>query len=123
MRKSAREFFAKQRDLRRAVAVQRDARKIVVLDGPHSAKEYLLALGLDRETADRYAGAFSQGVPAARVAQHEKKLKGKRHGSRVKVVAVKLYDWPAFAQRLTVYRPKSEDAAARFAELATLVAA
>ena len=123
MRKSAREFYARQRDLRRAAAAQRDARKVVVLDGPHSAKEYLLALGLDRDTADRYASAFSTGVPAARVVQHEKKLKGKRRGSRVKVVDVKLYDWPTFARRLTVYRPRNAEAAARFADLATLVAA
>lgn len=123
MRKSARQFFARQRDLRRAAAKQRDARKTVVLPGPHSAKEYLLALGLDRDTADRYASAFSAGVPAARVTRHEKKLPGKRHGSRIKIVDVKLYDWPTFARRLTVYRPKNAAAAARFAELATFVAA
>lgn len=123
MRKSARKFFARQRDLRRSARAQRNARKTVVLPGPHSAKEYLLALGLSRETADRYASAFSQGVPAARVTQHEKKLAGKRHGSRIILVDVKLYDWPTFARRLTDYRPKNAAAAAEFAELAEHVAA
>lgn len=123
MRKSARKFFARQRDLRRAANVQRDARKAVVLDGPHSAKEYLLALGLDKETADRFTSAFSKGVPAARITWHDKKLTGKRHGSRIIRVEVKLYDWNVFAARLLTYRPKNADAAARFADLATLVAA
>lgn len=123
MRRSARDFYARQRDMRRAARAQRAARRTVVLDGPHSAKEYLLALGLDRETADRYAGAFSKGVPSARVIWHDKKLPGKRRGSRVIRVEVKLYDWPTFAGRLLTYRPKDSAAAASFAELATLVAA
>lgn len=123
MRKSAREFFARKRNLRRAVNVQRDARKTVVLDGPHSAKEYLLALGLDKETADRFTSAFSKGVPASRIVWHEKKLQGKRHGTRVIQVEVKLYDWNTFAGRLLTYRPRNADAATRFADLATLVAA
>lgn len=122
MRESARKFYARQRDLQRVARLRRDARKTVVLDGPHSAKEYLIALGLDRDIADRYTGAFSQGVPATGKAQHHKKLKGKRHGSRIKIVDVKLYDWETFARRLTVYRPRDAYAAAHFAELATLVA-
>ena len=124
MRKSAREFFAKQRKLRRAAAALRDARQIVVMPGPHSAKEYLVALGMDQDTAKRFAGAFSKGVPAARRTMHMHKLPGKRRGDRYKAVEVKLYDWDDFAGRLLTYRPaKDKNAAAKFAELAEIVAA
>lgn len=124
MRKSAREFFARKRELQRAARTLHNARKTVVMPGPHSAKEYLLALGLDRDTADRFAGAFSKGVPAARRITHMHKLPGKRHGARFKAVEVKLYDWNDFSGRLLTYRPaKDKTAAAKFAELAELVAA
>lgn len=123
MRESAREFFARKRELQRAARALRNARKAVVMPGPHSAKEYLLALGLPQDVADRYASAFSKGLTAVTKVQHEKKLPGKRKRVRTIAVDVKLYDWETFAQRLTVYRPRDTDAAARFADLATLVAA
>lgn len=123
MRKSAREFFTRKRELQRAARALRNARKNVVMPGPHSAKEYLLALGLSQDLADRYASAFSRGLAPVGKVQHEKKLPGKRRGVRTIVVDVKLYDWPTFARRLSVYRPKDTAGAATFAELATLVAA
>lgn len=123
MRKSAREFLARKRELQRAARALRNARKAVVMPGPHSAKEYLLALGLPQDFADRYTSAFSKGVTAVTKIQHEKKLPGKRKGVRTIIVEVKLYDWETFARRLTAYRPRDIEAAARFADLATLVAA
>lgn len=123
MRKSARQFLARKRELQRAARALRNARKTVVMPGPHSAKEYLLALGLPQDLADRYTPAFSKGLTAVTRIQHEKKLPGKRNGVRMMTIEVKLYDWETVARRLTTYRPRNTDAAEQFAELATLVAA
>lgn len=107
-----------------ATRAARRAVKTVRNGGLHSAKTRLLAAGLDYDTADRYAGAFSQRVTPTAVGTTV--VKGRRiaDGTKyVKTVAVKLYDSATFAARLVAYRPKDKTAAEKFARIAHQLAA
>lgn len=95
------------------------ATKAVATGRPQSAKNHLIAAGLDAHTAKRFAGAFSRGAQATGTDRTTVKLRGRRR----KAVTVKLYDRDAFTARLITYRPKDKTAAAKFARLAHALAA
>lgn len=106
---------------RRSCATRAAARAVraVATGQPQPARTRLVAAGLDDATAQRFAGAFSRGLPADGTRPTQVKLKGRV----TKRVAVKLYAARTFAARLATYRPKDATAAAAFGQLALGVAA
>jgi hypothetical protein len=93
-----------------ATRAARRAHRAVATGTPQPAKTHLIAAGLDPLLAKRFAGAFSQRVNPTATGETVVKLKGRV----TKRVSVKLYNLPAFAARLAVYRPKDRAAAAAF---------
>lgn len=113
MNANARQARAEIRRMSRVTRAVRRAEKAVA-GGLASAKEHMVAGGLEFAVADRFAAAFSRGM----VAQGTRTMALKLRGRRTKRVDVKLYDAETFAARLAVYRPKDGAAAVLFAQLA-----
>ena len=101
-RKAARrELRAKVRKAAPQGRAAAKARRVRRGTGRASAKTLLVASGLPQDVADRYASAFSRGVPAPTTLQAVRM--GKRNVRRVEV---KGYTWEQFVERLGTYRPQ-----------------
>jgi hypothetical protein len=118
-RATARNRRAVLRHRAAATRAARRAHRAIATGTPQPVRTRLVAAGLDDATAQRFAGAFSRGVTADGTRETKVKLRGRV----AKRVQVKLYTAGTFAARLATYRPKNPVAAARFAQLATAVAA
>lgn len=113
MNANTRTARAHLRNMTRTAKATRRAEKAITAPTA-SAKNHLIAVGLDIPTATRFAAAFSRGMVAQTTVTATIKLTGRR----TKRVAVKHYNTATFAARLAVYRPKDTAAAARFEHLA-----
>lgn len=111
---------------RRAIRVERDARRAVATGKPQTARTHMVNAGLTDADAERFASAFSRGViTQTSVTQVVRVRRSKAtQANHYKVVrrTAKTYDLATFNARLAVYRPKAADAAARFETIAARAA-
>jgi len=86
---------------------------------PQPARVWLERVGIDEDTARRFAPQFSRGVTTSTTGQTEIKLHAhSRHG--YKTVPVKKYTRDEFFRHLHEFRPKDPTAAREFARVASI---
>lgn len=115
MIESSRHRRAQLRSLSRELRAHSRARKLVATGTPQAARTHLIAAGLDTQTAQRFAGAFSRNV----LPTDRRVTRIKLTGRTTARVSVKLYSRETFAARLAVYRPRDAHYAHLFAQTAT----
>lgn len=108
-----------RRDLAAATRHLNRVHRLTDSGEPQPARVWLERVGLDEDTARRYASQFSRGVTTDVTGETEIKLVAhSRHG--YKTVPVKKYRRDEFIAQLHVFKPKNLEAAREFARVAAI---
>ena len=123
MNSAARTARAILRERTRDQRATHQAARSLATGTPQPVSTHLIARGLERHLAHRYAGALSRKIGAAD-AMGTTRIKLRRNSRKTATFDVKLFTSARFVPAAIIYRPaKNKAAAARFAKLAFALAA